>query len=284
MREYQRFSVLATVLATAVLMGAGCGQAKPAEETTAPAAPPQVSDTVSAENQEVKDGKLLVAMATVGSPSFVVIHADANGQPGEVIGNAPLTVGANTNVVVTVDAKKVTPKVYAMLHVDKGVAGTYEFPGADVPTVDAAGNVVMAPLTITNAAAMMKKDDSAVKKDDAAMKKDGTAVKVEVKADATVKTETGAMETKIITVTAKKFQFDPATITVKKGAKVTLNIKSVDVSHGFSLPDFNVNATLEPNKTATVTFTADKTGTFSFSCSIFCGSGHGDMKGTLIVQ
>ena len=198
-------------------------------------------------------------MATVSAPSFVVIHIDANGQPGEVIGSAALKAGENKDVSVAVDAKKLTPKVYAMLHVDKGVVGVYEFPGADVPTVDASGNVVIAALTVKNADAAMKKD-AGVKAD----------VKVDVKADAVVKTETPspAAETKTINVTAKKFAFEPASVTVKKGTKVKLSIKSIDVAHGFSLPDFNVNATLEPKKTTVVEFTADKTGTYNIFCSI----------------
>ena len=90
--------------------------------------------------------------------------------------------------------------------------------------------------------------------------------------------------TKSFTVTAKQWSFDPATITVKKGDKVKLTVKSVDVSHGFSLSAFGVNQTLEPNKEVAVEFVADKTGSFPFVCSVFCGSGHGGMKGTLIVE
>lgn len=85
-------------------------------------------------------------------------------------------------------------------------------------------------------------------------------------------------------MTAKKWSFEPGAITVNKGDKVRLSITSVDVAHGFSLPDFGVNASLKPNETTTVEFTADKTGTFSFFCSVFCGAGHSEMNGTLIVK
>ena len=47
---------------------------------------------------------------------------------------------------------------------------------------------------------------------------------------------------------------------------------------------FNVSEMLEPGKTVSVEFVADKQGTFSFFCNVFCGSGHGNMKGTLIVK
>lgn len=85
-------------------------------------------------------------------------------------------------------------------------------------------------------------------------------------------------------VTARQFEFNPATITVTKGDTVTLNITSEDVVHGFSIPDFDVNEALTPGKTTTVQFVADKAGTFSFACSIVCGSGHSTMKGQLVVE
>ncbi|MEM4255059.1 MAG: cupredoxin domain-containing protein [Candidatus Norongarragalinales archaeon] len=85
-------------------------------------------------------------------------------------------------------------------------------------------------------------------------------------------------------MTAKKWEFQPSTITVEKGDKIKLKIKSVDVEHGFKLPDFGVDANLQPGQEVTVEFVADKAGTFTFSCSVFCGDGHRDMKGTLIVE
>lgn len=89
---------------------------------------------------------------------------------------------------------------------------------------------------------------------------------------------------KEFTVTAKQFEFNPATITVNKGDTVRLTITSLDVPHGFRINEFNVNARIEPGKTAAVEFIADKSGTFTFFCSVVCGAGHSDMKGTLVVK
>lgn len=89
---------------------------------------------------------------------------------------------------------------------------------------------------------------------------------------------------KEFTLTAKRFEFSPSTITVNKGDKVKITITSMDVTHGFSLPDFNINERLEPNQPVTVEFVADKAGTFTFRCNIICGSGHSSMSGTLIVK
>jgi cytochrome c oxidase subunit II len=88
---------------------------------------------------------------------------------------------------------------------------------------------------------------------------------------------------KVIHIVAKKFEFTPGEITVKKGEPVALEIKSEDVRHGFSLPDFNARASIEPGKTSTVRFTPDKAGRFTFACDVFCGDGHEEMSGTLNV-
>lgn len=83
---------------------------------------------------------------------------------------------------------------------------------------------------------------------------------------------------------AFKWSFDPATITVNKGDRVKLHIISEDVTHGFNLPAFGINENLAPGKTTDIEFIANKTGTFTFVCSVFCGSGHSDMIGQLIVK
>ena len=87
-----------------------------------------------------------------------------------------------------------------------------------------------------------------------------------------------------IDMVAKKWVFEPNTITVNEGDTVTLHITSIDVDHGISIPTFGVNQKLEPGDEVDVTFVADKKGSFPFICNVFCGSGHTDMTGTLIVE
>ena len=87
----------------------------------------------------------------------------------------------------------------------------------------------------------------------------------------------------VVKLTAKKFEYSPAQITVKKGTPVSLELTSEDSKHGFNLPDFRVRADLKPGSVTRVTFTPDKVGTFTFACDVFCGSGHEDMSGTLVV-
>ena len=81
----------------------------------------------------IVDGAVTIAQATVEGPAWAVIHADADGKPGPVIGYAPLAEGVNENVAVEIDSDAATPIMHAMLHVDEGEVGTFEFPGPDGP-------------------------------------------------------------------------------------------------------------------------------------------------------
>ena len=88
---------------------------------------------------------------------------------------------------------------------------------------------------------------------------------------------------RLIKVVAKKFEFVPAEIHVKQGETVTLQFTAPEVTMGFNLADFNLRTDIVPGKVVSLELTPDKTGTFTFLCDVFCGSGHEDMSGTLIV-
>jgi len=88
----------------------------------------------------------------------------------------------------------------------------------------------------------------------------------------------------VFTMTAKDAGFDPGVITVKKGEKVRLLITAVDCEHEFRLDAFDINQVLKKGDPETIEFTANRTGTFEFKCSVYCGKGHGKMKGKLVVE
>ena len=90
--------------------------------------------------------------------------------------------------------------------------------------------------------------------------------------------------TKQFDITAMKWKFEPSTIEVNQGDVVILKVKSVDVDHGFALSNFGVSESLEAGKEVSIQFTADKKGNFTFFCDVFCGTGHADMKGMLVVK
>ncbi len=87
----------------------------------------------------------------------------------------------------------------------------------------------------------------------------------------------------VIQITAKRFEYSPKEITLKKGVPVVLEFTSLDRLHGFDCPGLKLRMDIRPGKVNTLRFTPDKAGTFPFHCDNFCGSGHEGMKGTIIV-
>lgn len=85
-------------------------------------------------------------------------------------------------------------------------------------------------------------------------------------------------DTKEFTLKASRFVYSPDTITVNKGDRVKINIDNTDTTHGIRIPDYNVKGE------KWVEFTADKSGEFDFFCNVFCGTGHMEMQGKLIVK
>ena len=98
---------------------------------------------------------------------------------------------------------------------------------------------------------------------------------------ATAKSPAGAEQ--VIRLTAKKFEYTPNEITLKKGVPVVLEITSLDRDHGFKVPELGVRADVKPGETTRVRIVPDRTGRFEFRCDVFCGSGHEDMAGELVV-
>ena len=88
---------------------------------------------------------------------------------------------------------------------------------------------------------------------------------------------------RVVKIKARRFEFGPGTVVVKVGEKVRLEITSEDITHGIAIEDFGINQELKPGKMQAIIFTADKSGNHHFHCSVYCGSGHDDMHGELIV-
>jgi len=87
-----------------------------------------------------------------------------------------------------------------------------------------------------------------------------------------------------IEIVAKRFEYIPREITLKKGEPVILVLTSQDVPHGLKFSELNLETDNIKKGTQTeLAFTPQKTGTFVGHCSHFCGSGHGSMTLTLHV-
>ncbi|MDY7544808.1 cupredoxin domain-containing protein [Glaciimonas sp. CA11.2] len=87
----------------------------------------------------------------------------------------------------------------------------------------------------------------------------------------------------VIKVVASRFTYAPNRIMLKRGLPVVLAFSTLDMPMGFNAPDFGIRTDILPGKESRIRFTPDKVGEFIFHCDLFCGSGHEDMTGVLVV-
>ncbi len=81
-----------------------------------------------------------------------------------------------------------------------------------------------------------------------------------------------------IQIDAKWFDFNPNEIRLKQGEDVTIQINNIDAMHGITIPALGVRGD------DMIKFRADEKGEFEFYCNNFCGEGHSDMIGKIIVE
>jgi len=99
-----------------------------------------VEPNVVVDGQIVVDDTVRITEVVSNDAGFIVIHSvDDEGGFGDVIGHAPVGAGVNYNVVVDIDPTNATDTLFAMLHTDDNVVGTYEFGSTD----DADGPVIV---------------------------------------------------------------------------------------------------------------------------------------------
>lgn len=103
------------------------------------------TDSVTVGDQESDGASVTIASVTAAAAGWIVIHLDADGRPGPVLGQSAVEAGENSDVVVALDPPlEEETALWAMLHVDEGVVGEYEFPGPDGPVRDGE-MIVMTP-------------------------------------------------------------------------------------------------------------------------------------------
>ena len=94
-----------------------------------------------------------------------------------------------------------------------------------------------------------------------------------------------SQEPRVIEVVAKRFAFEPAEVEVTIGEKVTLAVRSADGVHGVEIKKFKVKKEIpRGGDPVMIEFTATEAGRFPIVCSEYCGNGHDDMKGALVVK
>lgn len=87
-----------------------------------------------------------------------------------------------------------------------------------------------------------------------------------------------------IAMRAFRFQFEPNRIEATEGDHVRITISSLDVGHGFALPDFGINEKIPPEESITIDFLADQVGEFDFFSSVYSGKGYKNMTGIFVVK
>lgn len=88
---------------------------------------------------------------------------------------------------------------------------------------------------------------------------------------------------RVVKVVAQKFHYTPTEIVLKKGEPVVLELTALDFTHGFSVPELGIRADIPEGKVTRLELTPTKTGGFDFICDNFCGSGHEEMSGRIVV-
>jgi cytochrome c oxidase subunit II len=91
----------------------------------------------------------------------------------------------------------------------------------------------------------------------------------------------GHLEARVL---ARAWQFEPRTITVKRGDTLTFFVTSEDVVHGVKLQGANVNMMVLPGQVSKLSATFETPGTFKFICHEYCGAAHHTMYGEVVVQ
>ncbi len=91
-------------------------------------------------------------------------------------------------------------------------------------------------------------------------------------------------EAKVIRITAKRFEYSPSRIVLKRGEPVVLELVSLDRKHGFKVPGLKLRADIVPGTPTRLEVTPAEVGTYELACDVFCGGGHEDMTGEVVVE
>jgi plastocyanin len=219
---------------------------------------------VTVADQAIVDGRVTIAQVVSATSGWLVIHAQRDGQPGEVLGYSPVKEGDNADVVVLIDAARATGTLYAMLHSDAGTVGTYEFPGSDGPvlvgdqmvnpTFQITGGLAAAPSATTPSETAVPPEAS------------GTAPAVAV----------GEGEVEL-----EDFQFRPKVLTVRMGTTVKFANKD-RVQHTVT-SDTNLFDSGFLSKGDAFRYTFTEVGEYPYYCVPHGGPGGAGMAGKIIV-
>lgn len=88
--------------------------------------------------------------------------------------------------------------------------------------------------------------------------------------------------------TLMRSHFTPDVVEVNAGDKVRMHITNIettpDATHGFAIPAYNIECSIDPGEVINIEFTADRAGSFGMYCSEFCSALHLEMQGWFLVK
>jgi cytochrome c oxidase subunit 2 len=91
-------------------------------------------------------------------------------------------------------------------------------------------------------------------------------------------------EPRVIEVLARRYTFEPSQIDATQGERLRILVRSGDGPHGFEIKALKVSKEIpRGGDPVVIDLTVDEAGRFPILCSLFCGEGHEDMKGELVV-
>jgi cytochrome c oxidase subunit 2 len=89
---------------------------------------------------------------------------------------------------------------------------------------------------------------------------------------------------RVVEITAKRFEFAPNVVTLRRGEPVTIRLTALDRSHGLLVKPLGIDLDADSGNPDEITVTPKEAGTFPAICDHYCGMGHGNMKMTFVVQ
>lgn len=89
---------------------------------------------------------------------------------------------------------------------------------------------------------------------------------------------------RVVAVTMKKGDISPKEIRVKQNEPVRLVVSTLDVQHGFEIPQLGVSEPVNPGKPAEVALDTARKGTFKVQCGVMCGAHHDEMRAVVVVE
>jgi cytochrome c oxidase subunit 2 len=89
---------------------------------------------------------------------------------------------------------------------------------------------------------------------------------------------------RVVEISARRFEFTPTEVHLHAGEPVTIRLTATDRAHGLLVKDLGIDLDAATDKPDTVTITPKQAGTYAAICDHYCGTGHGSMRMTFIVE